>query len=59
MATLNRQEILEALERLGQLAAARDQSIELVLVGGAVMVLLYQARQSTHDVDSGNYLAGS
>ncbi len=32
---------MEALERLGQVAEARGTRVELVLVGGAVMVLLY------------------
>ena len=52
MATINRQEIIEALERLGQLAEARGTKIELALVGGALMVLLYEARESTRDVDA-------
>ena len=41
MATISRQEITEALERLGQLAAAQGDKVELVLVGGALMVLVY------------------
>ncbi len=52
MATITRQEIVEALERLGQLAVARGIRIELALVGGALMVLVYEARESTHDVDA-------
>ena len=52
MATINRQEIIEALERLGQLAVARGTKIELALVGGALMVLVYAARESTRDVDA-------
>lgn len=52
MATINRQEIIEALERLGQLAEAHGTKIELVLVGGALMVLVYEARESTRDVDA-------
>ena len=52
MATITRQEITEALERLGQLAVTRGTSIELALVGGALMVLLYDARESTRDVDA-------
>jgi hypothetical protein len=43
---------LEALERLGQLAVSRGTKIELALVGGALMVLLYEARESTRDVDA-------
>ena len=52
MATITRQEIIEALERLGQLAEARATKIELALVGGALMVLVYEARESTRDVDA-------
>lgn len=52
MATITRQEILEVLERLGQLAKERGTKIELMLVGGALMVLLYEARESTRDVDA-------
>lgn len=52
MATLTRQEIIDALARLGQLAEARGSRIELVLVGGALMVLVYEARESTRDVDA-------
>lgn len=51
MATITQQEIVEALERLGQLAVARGIGIELALVGGALMVLVYEARESTRDVD--------
>lgn len=52
MATITRQEIIKALERLGQLADARGTKIELALVGGALMVLVYEARESTRDVDA-------
>jgi hypothetical protein len=52
MATITRQEIVEALERLGQLAVAQRTKIELALVGGALMVLVYEARESTRDVDA-------
>jgi len=52
MATLTRTDILAALERLGQLAAAQGLAVELTLMGGAVMVLAYNARLSTRDVDA-------
>ncbi|MFN0112317.1 MAG: hypothetical protein ACKVZH_25940 [Blastocatellia bacterium] len=52
MATITRPEIIEAFERLGQLAVERETEIELALVGGALMVLLYEARESTRDVDA-------
>lgn len=51
MALFTQQEILSALERLGHLAQMQDERLEIVLVGGAAMVLGFQARQSTHDVD--------
>jgi hypothetical protein len=52
MATITRQEIVGALERLGQLAEARGIKIELALVGGALMVLAFGVRDSTRDVDA-------
>jgi hypothetical protein len=51
MAALAKRDIVEALERLGQLAETQSETIQLVLVGGALMVLAYEARQSTRDVD--------
>lgn len=51
MATFTRQEILNGLTRLGELAKERGLSIKLTLVGGAAMVLGFDARQSTKDVD--------
>jgi len=51
MTLLSRQEIEDALRRLGELAAAEGQHLEVLLVGGAAMVLGYDARPSTHDVD--------
>lgn len=52
MALLTRQDIITALERLGQLAAADGYTLRLVIVGGAAMVLGYNARQSTQDIDA-------
>src|SRR2546421_12982987 len=51
MATFTRREIADGIERLGQLAVASGTEIELVLIGGALMVLRFQARDSTRDVD--------
>ena len=51
MATFTRKEIAEGIERLGQLAVETGIKIELVLVGGALMVLRFRARESTRDVD--------
>jgi len=52
MATFTRQEIEEGLRKLGELAHARGLKIQLTLVGGAVMVLRFDARLSTRDVDA-------
>ena len=52
MATFSREEIQDGLKRLGELAQTQGFHVQLTLVGGAVMVLGYQARQSTRDVDA-------
>ena len=52
MATFSREEIQDGLKRLGELAQLQGFHIQLTLVGGAVMVLEYQARQGTRDVDA-------
>lgn len=52
MATFSGEEIQHGLKRLGELAQVQSLHIRLTLVGGAVMVLGYQARQSTRDVDA-------
>jgi hypothetical protein len=36
VATITKQEIIEALERLGELARAQGAKVELALVGGAL-----------------------
>jgi hypothetical protein len=51
MATFTRNEIVEGMERLGELALHSGIKIELALIGGALMVLRFQARESTRDVD--------
>src|SRR5438105_7607592 len=51
MATFTRNDIAEGLERLGRLAADSGINIELVLIGGALMVLRFEARESTRDLD--------
>ncbi len=51
MPSINKQEIIVALERLGELASAQGEQIELILMGGALMVLLFGERQSTRDLD--------
>jgi len=49
---LNKQEITQALQELGQLALKQGEPIELMIVGGAFMVLAYDARPATKDVDA-------
>jgi len=51
MATIDRQDILAALKRLGDLAAARGERLDLLLVGGGVMVILFGTRSATRDLD--------
>ena len=52
MARLTHNEIQKALRRMGELALSQNTSVELIVVGGAAMVLVYNARESTQDVDS-------
>ena len=52
MAILTKQEIIQALDRLGQLAHEQGRQIELLVVGGAAMVLMYGTRPATRDVDA-------
>jgi hypothetical protein len=49
--SISKHEIIEALDRLGELASADGEQIEFVLMGGALMVLLFGERQSTRDLD--------
>jgi hypothetical protein len=51
MSLLNRQDLVAALTRVGELAQAQSQSVELLLLGGSLMVLAYGTRQATRDVD--------
>jgi hypothetical protein len=51
MAALTRNDVIAALTRLGQLAQAEGREAELLLVGGGLMVLVYETRPSTRDVD--------
>jgi len=48
---LNRDDIRAGLEQLGQIAVAQNMRFELVVIGGACMVLAYNARVATRDVD--------
>ena len=51
MATITKQEALHALKRVGELAAAAGHTAELLLLGGGAMVLRFDARLSTKDLD--------
>ena len=51
MATLGKQELIDALTRLGELAAAQGRKLDLMLVGGGIMVLVFETRQTTRDLD--------
>jgi len=52
MKTMTAEDITAALGRLGELAKARDEKGELVLVGGALMGIAFGERASTRDVDA-------
>jgi hypothetical protein len=49
---LSRDKVLVALQRVSELLAAKDVVGEIDIVGGAAMMLAFQARQSTKDVDA-------
>ena len=49
---LDRTDIHRLLELLNEKLGDADVSGEVYLVGGAVMCLVHQARQSTHDLDA-------
>ena len=49
---LQRDTIIEALQRLGRKAAARQLKAEIAIYGGTVMMLAYNARPGTKDVDA-------
>ena len=51
MALLSQHDIAKALTRLGELAQQQGHQIDLLAVGGVVMVMAYNARLATHDVD--------
>jgi hypothetical protein len=52
MGVLTRDKIVTALMRLGELALIEGYTLHLVVVGGAAMVLAYNARLSTYDIDA-------
>jgi hypothetical protein len=49
---LTKDDILMGLTRLSELAQKEDVILEMSLYGGALMLLAYDARQSTKDVDA-------
>lgn len=49
---LTKGDILAGLTRLSELAQKEDVTLEVSLYGGALMMLAYDARQSTKDVDA-------
>jgi len=51
MALLTKEKAIDALTRLGAIAHAHGESIELLLVGGEIMALEFAARPSTRDLD--------
>jgi hypothetical protein len=51
VANLTRDKIIGAWTRLGELAHAEGKSIDIIVVGGAVMAVYFQSRASTADVD--------
>lgn len=49
---LTKQDIESALSRLSELAAAEGVRLEMTIYGGAVMLLAYDARTVTKDIDA-------
>jgi hypothetical protein len=49
--TLTREVIAKALELLAHQLPPEEPRVDLIIVGGAAMVLLFSARDSTRDVD--------
>lgn len=52
MGLLSRAEILAALEALAHDLEVESEPVELLVVGGAALVVLYDARMATKDVDA-------
>jgi hypothetical protein len=49
---LSADDILQAFAGLSEELARRGENAEIVVVGGAALVLLFHARESTKDVDA-------
>jgi hypothetical protein len=54
---LSRARILQALEMLGRHLPAANAPVQIAIMGGAALVLLYGARETTKDVDA--FILGS
>jgi hypothetical protein len=52
MIPLDRQRILDALDELSRRLAQRGATAEVCLFGGAAMILAFQSRQATKDIDA-------
>jgi len=52
MKTMTKEVVTHALRRLGELAADAGFELELCIYGGALMMLAYDARAMTKDVDA-------
>jgi hypothetical protein len=51
MGTLSKHDVIDGFTRLGQIAQLLGKSVELSLLGGGLMVLEFETRQSTRDLD--------
>jgi hypothetical protein len=51
MAILSKSDLIGALTRLGEMANSEGKTVELLLLGGSLMVLVFETRQSTQDLD--------
>lgn len=49
---LSRTDIVRALTRLGELCAKQQARVEVALYGGTVMMLAYDCRETTKDIDA-------
>jgi hypothetical protein len=49
---LSRAVIVQALTRLGELCAEKQSRVEIAIYGGTVMMLAYDCREATKDIDA-------
>ncbi len=49
---LSRADIIRALTRLGELCAKQQSRVEIAVYGGTVMMLAYDCRETTKDIDA-------